>query len=354
MPGIQLSVDLLTKPIMVASSWETFCQAVGLQEFKTERENKVADGCLKGVMILSRVLMSDGINKVTRVASAVGLSTLVACLHVDSSHQLGRMRGDPNSTLEKDLKRARSKATVGPEAATTTAEAPLEGGVEIRKVLGKHEPTPAFHIKALRSSGPQQVAGHGAEAMANSKPFGPPFDFWPVSDDQFNEPPMVGKDRWTALQNGWWIKEHREWRVRSFTPAHRNVPFSMHDLSSDRFTMTFWRGSTGGWLQQVHHDSWIDPPRDMLPKDSRTGRSPQWLGFSFFKLKEVEAGAGSSGDRRVPGDFVRGDNPAGHRDQRFDVFDFRWQPPQGGGESIEIRSQPSDAGSDHGFEMIEE
>ena len=36
------------------------------------------------------------------------------------------------------------------------------------------------------------------------------------------------------------------------------------DLSQDGYTVTFWKGESGQWLQQVHHDSWLDAPRNYL------------------------------------------------------------------------------------------
>ena len=358
MSGKILMADLLTKPIVTRSQWTKFYDFLGMTDFSTQSGDvfpsssaatvgsslganvaKIA-GC---VAALGALVKWEPVNDGPKLAKAVGLAAVAAV----TAHLVG---GSVNQkTSKKDLTRAArlavKSAAPGPSVASPRAEAPGNGGeVKIRKVsrlneLAQHEllsrenePGRPIQLKALRSSGPRQVVPHAAEAMANSKHFGPPFDFWPLCEDRYNEPPMVGKDRWTALQNGWWVKEHREWRVRSFTPAHKNVPFNMHDVTADRFTMTFWRSSTGGWLQQAHHDSWIDPPRDMLPRDPRTGRSPQWLGFSFFKMKEAEDGAGSSGDRRVPGDLVRGEGPAGHREGYGG-------PPSGGDHGDAVKTE---------------
>ena len=343
MSGKNLMADLLTKPIATKSQWLKFYDFLGMvgtvgsstqsgEVFPTGSAASVVTnvgpsvakiaGC---VAVLGALAKWEPVNEGPKLAKSVGLAAVAAF----TAHLIGG--SIKKTTSKEDLIRAArlavKLAAPGPSVASPRAEAPGNGGeVKTRKVSRldelaqqeslswENEPGRSIQIKALKSSGPPRVEGHGAEAMASSRPFGPPFDFWPLCDDRYNEAPSVGKDRWTSLKNGWWVKEHKEWRVRSFSPAHRNAPFSMHDLTADRFTTTFWRSSTGGWLQQIHHDSWIDPPRDMLPRDPRTGRSPQWLGFSFFKMKEADSGAGSSGDRRGPGAEDRGDPPAEHRE----------------------------------------
>ena len=212
---------------------------------------------------------------------------------------------------KKTSKEPRSKETVGPSTATTAAEAPRKGGVETRKMSGINEPASQGQLKAIRLAPPGVATRSTSAAMADSRPFGPPFDSWPICEARFNEMPTVGKDKWTALHNGWWVKEHREWRVRTFTPAHRNVPFNTLEAEPDRYTIAFWRGSNGGWLQQAHHDFWLEAPCNLLPEDPRTGRSQQWLGFSFFKM-----GAAGSSSRETPGGLPAGEGGrAGHHDR---------------------------------------
>ena len=315
-PGTQLSVDLMTKPIVVAASWEVFRSAIGLREVKDR--DKVADGCLKGVMILSRLLMSNGINNLTRVASAVGLSTLVACLHVGSGRSPSSSRGAQQSTLEKDLTRARCTAkagdTIGPTAASPGAEAPMKSG-EVEKRKGCEKPTKDLsrklrddepnlehvpHVKALRMSGP--LGRSASIAAAEAMEMEPPFDFWPLTDEVYQRAPTSGKDQWVRLGQGWWCKQHKEWRITSFNPIHRNVPFAVESLVPERFTLCYWRDAQGRWLRQCHQDGWMQPPKRYLEGEA-SAVSLQWIGYSFFKIEENLVD--QSGNRQPP--VVRSD-----------------------------------------------
>ena len=287
-PGAQLVVDLLTKPIVVAASWMDFRRAVGLIEFKEEFNDAAKveklSGCLEGLLALSKVLASSGVSSVAKAASAVGLSTLVACIHQET----------------QDLKRARctGKAgdTIGPATASPGLEAPVrKGEVEKRKVLEKppqnlskglreNEPTQAEHVmKALRMSGP--LGRSASIAVAEAMEMEPPFDFWPLTEETYKRAPTSGKDQWVRLGRGWWCKQHKEWRITSFNPIHRNVPFPVESLVPERFTLCYWRDAQGRWLRQCHQDGWMQPPKRYLENEP-TALSPQWIGYTFFKIDE--------------------------------------------------------------------
>ena len=309
-PGAGLMVDLLTKAITVVKTWEGFYEAVGLRntnevlEPKEPQEPLDSETVKEKLATCAAALCALSSWKPTCPNSMIGRCISVSAIAAMTASLFKGMKS--NSHPNQDLKRARSKETFGPPAATTEDEAPRERGVERRKMSGSHEPA-SFRIQALRLSGPREVTGFGADAMAvhpeNHKPYGPPFDIEPICLAEFNVPPVPGRDRWRALSGGWWVKEHHEWRVRSFQPTHKNVPVRPADLEPDRFTIVFWKGPTGQWLQQNHHDSWLDEPKNYLPGASGS-RSNQWVGFTFFKVKDT--GIGSSGDRRVPGDQAQG------------------------------------------------
>ena len=321
--------DLLTKPIVAKGQWVKFYDFLGMVDASAQSGGPFSSSCVGTsgtedakiagcVAALSALASWEPCSTIPRIARVVGLAAVSAF----TAHLiLGR---NSNSHPTQDLTRAGSKVTIGPSTATTAAEAPLKGGVETRKMSGIDEPASQGHLKDIRLAPLGVAARSNSEAMALSRPsgssfepFGPPFDFWPICEARFNEVPTVGKDKWTALQNGWWVKEHREWRVRTFNPAHRGVPFNTVEAEPDRYTIAFWRGSNGGWLQQAHHDSWLEAPRNLLPEDPRTGRSQQWMGFSFFKMKEQpRTGAAGSSSREGPGGpHAEEGGRAGHRDR---------------------------------------
>ena len=326
-PGSKLMVDLLTKAITLVKTWENFYESAGLvnlgqgtSELPDSEPVQDSSSVKEKIAACAAALCALGSWKPSCSRSTLGRCVSISAVAAMTAQLIKGMKSNSHPT--QDLKRARSKETIGPAPASTAAEAPLKGGVEKRKVSRCDELTPQKHLswenepgrsiqlKALRSSGPRQVVVPGAEAMADSRPFGPPFDFWPVCDQRFNEPPVGGKDRWLSLANGWWVKIHCEWRRRTFTPAHQNVPFNTLEIEPDRFTTTFWRAADGGWRQQIHHEPWATPTRDVLDRDPRTNRSMQWIGYSFFKMKEEQAvAAGSDGRVGEEGrDFVpRGD-----------------------------------------------
>ena len=105
----------------------------------------------------------------------------------------------------------------------------------------ENEPDRAVQLRALRVSGPRTPLEVGAEAMANYAPYGPPFNFSPICEEEFNVPPAPGRDRWRSLPNGW--------RVRSFNPSHRNAPFQPSDSRT--------------WSRSVHGDVLEGKPRPM-------------------------------------------------------------------------------------------
>ena len=194
-PGAQLVVDLLTKPIVVVASWMDFRRSIGLVEFKEGSGNEVGNtgkveklsGCLEGLMTLSKVLPSNGISQVARVASAVGLSTLVACLHHET----------------QDLKRARcagkASATFGPPPPSPGLEAPeRKGEVEIRKV--REKPTEDLSRK-LRDDKPNLEPVPRMKALRMS-----------LTEEVYKRAPTSGKDQWVRLGQGWWCKQHKDTR----------------------------------------------------------------------------------------------------------------------------------------------
>ena len=300
-PGAKLSVDLLTKPIVVTSSWVEFRRSIGLieipEEIQPSAKVEKLSGCLEGLVTLSRVFASSGVSSVARMASAVGLSTLVACLHHESLNE----RGTRTKSSKQDLKRARctGKAgdTIGPTTASPGLEAPgMQGEVEKRKVL---ERPPKDLSKGLRENKPTQTSGHAMKALRMSGPLGrsasiaiaeamemePPFDFWPLTEEVYKRAPTSGKDQWVRLGRGWWCKQHKEWRITSFNPIHRNVPFAVESLVPERFTLCYWRDAQGRWLRQCHQDGWMQPPKKYLENEP-TALSLQWIGYTFFKVDE--------------------------------------------------------------------
>ena len=313
-PGTQLSADLLTKPIVVTASWVDFRRAIGLIEHKDESRDTAKmeklSGCLKGLAALSKVVAASGVSSVAKAASAIGLSTLAAYIHQESCVE----RGETSATSKKDLKRARCTGTagdtIGPAAASPGVEAPTtKGEVEKRKVVEKppedqskklreNEPNNQ-HVpcmKALRMSGP--LGRSASIAIAEAMEMEPPFDFWPLTDEIYKKAPMSGKDQWVRLGRGWWCKQHKEWRITSFNPIHRNVPFEVQSLVPERFTLCYWRDAQGRWLRQCHQDGWMDAPKKYL-EGEESATSLQWIGYTFFKVEESAAGSAGSGSQPV-------------------------------------------------------
>ena len=288
-PGAELCVDLLTKPIVTSTSWLTFCRIVGLELCQDTAKVKRMTDCLTGMLALGRAVLSENVNTVARTACAVGISSLAACLQVDS---LWKKRDHQNEVSKEDLKRARSAAlaelTIGPTTAYPREEAPKGGSVE-RK--GKTDENPKFcpglvasrdhepevpRVQALRMSLPVGRSASAAlyEAMEPPRPY----NFFPLTNDEFLRPPASGKDKWERVNSRWIVKVHKEWRQRSFHPLHKRALVPGDQLEAVRFSVVFFRGEDGQWERLYYEDNWQNGPRDFVDR--------QWVGFTFFKMKE--------------------------------------------------------------------
>ena len=335
-PGAQLSVDLLTKPIVVAASWMDFRRSIGLLECQDDTKDSARieklSGCLEGLVSLTRVIASKGVSRVARVASAVGLSTLVACIHQESCEE----RGEKPCTSKKDLSRARSNVTVGPLPVSTRAEAPGKGDIETRnrsweanskqsqKQSREHEPdsndfeadftaqsSDSIRLKAMRTGPPRGRSESAALFPAMEPPRG--FDFYPLTEAAFLRPPPSGKDRWERVDARWMVRWHREWRQKSFVPIHSNDPVPGNQLEEIRYTVVFFRNDQGEWVRRYFEDQWQGAP--VYYNNHR-----QWVGFSLFKVREefvapaaaVSAHPEARGSRDggaeqlVPSGYIRG------------------------------------------------
>ena len=320
-PGAELCVDLLTKPIVTLNLWGDFYKVVGLVPCENLDRVKRMTDCLAGVLALSRVVTSGRIGSLARSACALGISSLTACLHVEGFSQ---RKGHKNEALDQDLKRARSAApvelTIGPTAAHPWAEAPSEGIVEKG---GKTKETPhlksglatsrenepgAPRIQALRASPPVGRSASAAlyEAMEPPRPY----NFFPLTNDEFLRPPASGKDKWERVNSRWVVKVHKQWRQRSFHPLHKRALVPGDQLEAVRFSVVFYRGTDGQWERLYYEDNWQHGPRDFVDQ--------QWVGYTFFKLKETyvtggytppaaaSASAASGSQPLVPPDRIRG------------------------------------------------
>ena len=335
-PGAQLSVDLLTKPIVVTASWVEFRRAIGLMEFKDEIKSTAKmeklSGCLEGLVALSKVCAASGVSSVAKAASAIGLSTLVACIHQESC--VGR--GETLATSKEDLKRARSNATIGPAAVITRVEAPGGGDIEKTKGSGgtnskacqeqsrEHEPDSLIavahqeapvpdvvRIQALRLGPPSGRSESAALYQAMEPPR--PFNFYPLTKPEMVRPPPSGRDRWERIDSRWMVRWHREWRQKSFQPVTSKAPVPGNQLEEIRYTVVFYRDERGEWIRHYFEDLWQGPPQYYNNRQ-------EWIGFTLFKVREEfvnqpvvaapsRGASGSQVDRDqpiIPQGYIRG------------------------------------------------
>ena len=335
-PGAQLSVDLLTKPIVVTASWGDFRRAIGLMEFKDEVKNTAKmeklSGCLEGLVALSKVFAASGVSSVAKAASAIGLSTLVACIHQESCVE----RGEKLTTSEKDLKRARSNATIGPEAVITRVEAPGRGDIEkttgpwkanlktCQKKSRENEPDTGIaeahqeaqvpdkvRIQALRLGPPSGRSESAALYQAMEPPR--PFNFYPLTKPEMIRPPPSGRDRWERIDARWMVRWHREWRQKSFQPVTSKAPVPGNQLEEIRYTVVFYRDERGEWIRHYFEDLWQGPPQYYNNRQ-------EWIGFTLFKVREEfvnqpvvatpargSMGSQEGGDQQIiPQGYIRG------------------------------------------------
>ena len=315
MPGKGLMSDLLTKPIVTRGQWTKFYDFLGMVDTTTQSGDdfpssvgatmgpsvaKIA-GCVAALGALASWGPRDDGSKIAKAVGLVAVAAYTAKLVGGSMIQ---------KTSKKDLKRAArlavKPAAPGPNVASPRAEAPgLGGEVKTKKVsrldelaphgnLSRdHEPDSEAQIKALRLPGPRPPVNSCAEAMD----LGPQFSFWPLSDDRFRLPPATGKDSWESLGGGWWVKTHREMRVKAFHPMHSTTPFKLELLVPSRYTLVFWKSRDGGWCKQAHCEPWMSAPKVMAPKEEGATRTTQWVGYTFFRVDPEKDFPGAGGHR---------------------------------------------------------
>ena len=105
---------------------------------------------------------------------------------------------------------------------------------------------------------------------------------------RFLVPPSVKTlDQWNCLDyNGrqYWVKVHHSPRLKPFHPLHRNQPFDVEVLNSDRVTVKFFANDFG--RPQKIFDTWTSrgEKHDTLPKGE-----DRWLGYTFFEVKKEKS-----------------------------------------------------------------
>jgi hypothetical protein len=82
-PGAELAADLLTKPVVLPTSWESFRRTLGLIKFSMPDETSRLCRLAEAVVALGGLVLQNGASQLVKTAGAVSLSALTAwmCCH---------------------------------------------------------------------------------------------------------------------------------------------------------------------------------------------------------------------------------------------------------------------------------
>ena len=200
-PGAELAADLLTKPVVLPTSWESFRRTLGLIKFSMPDETSRLCRLAEAVVALGGLVLQNGANQLVKTAGAVSLSALTAwmCCHEGLASMV-------------NMKKENSE--------TRPAQ-------EHHKRPREHEPGPietstgdyATHCSLTGSSAvTPRLCALGGHAMAGGDPQGP----W--DSVEFQGMPTGNSDRWRSLVGGWYCRVHGGLRSRLFHPVHTSTP----------------------------------------------------------------------------------------------------------------------------------
>ena len=77
-PGAELAADLLTKPVVLLNSWESFRRTLGLIKFSMPDETSRLCRLAEAVVALGGLVLQNGASQLVKTAGAVSLSALTA------------------------------------------------------------------------------------------------------------------------------------------------------------------------------------------------------------------------------------------------------------------------------------
>ena len=278
-PGAQLAVDLLTKPIASATAWDRFRAFAGLR-MRSEKRDEGVDHRSKVAKLAAIVASLAGLAAWTPVgdtvqfARSLGIAALSAgvawvarsCCDDLKRKTNGQKRVSETCKTHQEHKRKKNQDGVRENEPTLNSTHDLSptgspvAGARVQCDGG-------FRMAALRMSSASGGAGAGDAPWCD-------FGEGPWMSLRFREWPR-GKDKWEDLGSGWWVRTLSAPRVNTYHPVHRSTPFNVMDLLPERHTL--WWPSDGA--PRMLHDEWSTGQRSVMVP---TG---QWRGYAFFRMR---------------------------------------------------------------------
>ena len=92
----------------------------------------------------------------------------------------------------------------------------------------------------------------------------------PWRKPRFQRIERSSRDKWNLelLEEGWYVREHHQYRVQRFHPIHSSTPFDSSTIESRRITVKVKP------THVIEEDAWTIPNRD---------KAEAWMGYTFFK-----------------------------------------------------------------------
>ena len=276
-PGAELAADLLTKPVSVLASWESFRSMVGLSTFVQPSASAQLCRLVEATVAVGALMLQKGTSSVVKTAGAVTLAALTAlmCCHEGLATMAKGMDEKTNPRPVQEQEKRSNENERDPTRANPcdySTDSSPEG------FLGSLSPTRP-RLMALRAGW-----GHGPQPWLNR---------------EFNQPPYAANDDVWIMMDAWVVRIHRSLRTRRFHPVHRSCPVRINDLEPQRVSVIWWSGPRG-WEKSIQHDEWGTGNADPDPPVQG-----QWRGWTFFRLAESnQVGASSSNVRRLQPDVV--------------------------------------------------
>ena len=285
-PGAELAADLLTKPVVLPTSWESFRRTLGLIKFSMPDETSRLCRLAEAVVALGGLVLQNGASQLVKTAGAVSLSALTAwmCCHEGLASMVNTKK--ENSETRPAQEKEKSLREHEPRPAKGDAR---ENEPALQHEVRDHEPTSSYCSPEGSPVAPRLCA-------VRAPPLGPT----PWESAEFNQPPYAANDDlWISLNGGWVVRVHRSLRSRLFHPIHRSCPVRIEDLEARRISVIWWSGPRG-WERAVQEDQRFHG--QVPPQPPVTG---QWRGWSFFRLAEsAQNGRSSSGVPRIQPDTL--------------------------------------------------
>ena len=271
-PGSELAADLLTKPVVLMTSWEVFRRTVGLVRFVQPTESSRLCRLTEAVVALGGLMLQHGASSLVKTAGAVSLSALTAWMCC--------MEG--LASMAKPVEEKKE-----PRPAQNQEKRPRENEP------GPTNPTePTYDCSLTGSPTVPRLCALRGQAMAAGPLDGP----W--NGAEFQGMPTGSNDRWRSLPQGWWVRVHGGLRSRLYHPVHTTTPVRCEDLEPERTTVIWHCPNGRPWTRMIHQDAWGYGSQPIPGVE-------QWKGFTFFRIQEGNpAGGNSSGLRRLRPDVV--------------------------------------------------